>query len=509
MLLKKVSRDPIHSEVFLYPLEIITVDTPPVQRLRFLSQLAGATIVYPGATHTRFAHSLGTMHIAGMYAKNLFKDPSKERIIRLAGLLHDIGHGPFSHQFDDVVYKKLGIEEGHDEYRKRILIEIMPKEMLKAFERITRNDLKKAVIQDVKLILKEDVKDIEKCFEKIIKMVLEVFDGEKTGSVEFNIVQGPLGADRLDFLLRDSYYSGTRHFGTGAMDRIIRNSMIKKMNGKDILCYHIKVMDDIYAMLFGRFMMYKNVYFHKTARAADLMLQEILNSACKPLNLEERVKNLEDFIELTDDTVLVEIERHFKDLVEKYSKELKKDKNEVAESLLKGDMVLEPIDYELVEAYKLVKKYRKRDVWKLVIEIPFSLEGIDPSVVSHSIAIDVLQKIRLKLENALSDGKIEKKDLSKVKWILENFEDIFKVDTPYKLTLVHPAEFLQSNVYIYDNWRDEVLSFEDYIKKYPAYKLMTSNLIQLVRIYVTEDIREILKKYNVVPKDGVRFITRW
>jgi len=94
--------------------------------------------------------------------------------------------------------------------------------------------------------------------------------------------------------------------------------------------------------------------------------------------------------------------------------------------------------------------------------------------------MDVLQKIRLKLENALDDGKIEKKDLSKVRWILENFEDIFKVDTPYKLTLVHPAEFLQSNVYIYDNWRDEVLSFEDYIKKYPAYKLMTSNLIQLV-----------------------------
>jgi len=59
------------------------------------------------------------------------------------------------------------------------------------------------------------------------------------------------------------------------------------------------------------------------------------------------------------------------------------------------------------------------------------------------------------------------------------------------------------------NWRDEVLSFEDYIKKYPAYKLMTSNLIQLVRVYVTEDVREILKKYDAVPKDGVRVITRW
>ena len=82
-MLKKVSRDPIHSEVFLYPLEIITVDTPPVQRLRFLSQLAGATIVYPGATHTRFAHSLGTMHIAGQMFSNIVKNTDNQIIEKL------------------------------------------------------------------------------------------------------------------------------------------------------------------------------------------------------------------------------------------------------------------------------------------------------------------------------------------------------------------------------------------------------------------------------------------
>lgn len=104
-MFKKVSRDPVHSEIYLYPLEILVADTKVVQRLRFLSQLAGATMVYPGATHTRFAHSLGTMHIAGIYARNLFDDHSRIRLIRLAALLHDVGHGPFSHQFDDVVFK--------------------------------------------------------------------------------------------------------------------------------------------------------------------------------------------------------------------------------------------------------------------------------------------------------------------------------------------------------------------------------------------------------------------
>jgi len=119
----KVSRDPIYSEIFIYPLEMLVTDTKPVQRLRFLSQLAGAAFVYPGASHTRFAHSMGTMHVTGMYAEHLFKDNrSKQRILRLAGLLHDIGHGPFSHQFDDVVYPMAGINEGHDEYRDRIKI---------------------------------------------------------------------------------------------------------------------------------------------------------------------------------------------------------------------------------------------------------------------------------------------------------------------------------------------------------------------------------------------------
>ena len=75
----KVSRDPVYTEIYLYPLEILFMDTRPVQRLKFLSQLAGAESVYPGATHTRLSHSMGTMHIAGMYATHLFPEaPGKE-----------------------------------------------------------------------------------------------------------------------------------------------------------------------------------------------------------------------------------------------------------------------------------------------------------------------------------------------------------------------------------------------------------------------------------------------
>lgn len=152
----KVSRDPIHSEIFLYPLEILAVDTRPVQRLRYLSQLVGAELVYPGATHTRFAHSLGVMHICGLYGSRLFEDQSKRRIVRLAGLLHDVGHGPFSHQFDDVVYAKMGLKDGHDEYRKRILLELMPYEMMKSYKKISDPRMKMAIREDLSETLKVD-----------------------------------------------------------------------------------------------------------------------------------------------------------------------------------------------------------------------------------------------------------------------------------------------------------------------------------------------------------------
>lgn len=134
------------------------------------------------------------------------------------------------------------------------------------------------------------------------------FSGEETGSVDFNVIQGPLGADRLDFLLRDSYHSGVGHFAPMNVDRVLRNSLVRVKDGKEILCYHVKVVDNIYSILFSRFMMYKNVYFHKTSRAADLMIQEMLSYACEILNLEERLKDLDEFLELTDYSILKELE---------------------------------------------------------------------------------------------------------------------------------------------------------------------------------------------------------
>jgi hypothetical protein len=499
----KVSRDPIHAEIFMYPLEIIASDTKAMQRLRYLSQLVGSEYVYPCATHTRFAHSLGVMHISGMYASHLFgDDPAKVRILRLAGLLHDIGHGPFSHQFDEVVYKNMGLEDGHDEYREKILLEYMPKAMNKVFERAPEK-LKNAVLEDLNMVLGE-VGNLENAFRKVMEKVVETYKGENEGTIEFAVIQGPLGADRMDFVLRDSYFAGTRGFGTGSLDRLVRNSMVVEKDGKKFLAYNIKVIDEIYTTLFGRFMMYKNVYFHKTSRAADLMIQDLLELCYRPLKLKERVENLETFMELTDQRIINEVEIYFNQIVEEYNISSFED---TKEKILNFEIDLQPVELDIVMAYEIVERLKNRDFWKTILETPFSVEGIDPSAASQGFAMDILQKIRLRLEKAVEIS--DESDREELLKILSNFDEIFKVDTPYKLSLVHPDEFLKSNIYIYDSWKEHVLSFDEYVREYPAYKLMTSNLIQIVRFYVTKDVRNLLEKYNIIPKVDTSLTTRW
>ncbi|MBM7558748.1 HD domain-containing protein [Marinitoga litoralis] len=498
----KVSRDPIYSEIFIYPLEIVIADTPLVQRLRYLSQLAGAEYVYPSATHTRFGHSLGVMHIAGLYAKKLFENNhQKTRILRLAGLVHDLGHGPYSHQFDDVIYKRMGLDDGHDEYRKKILNTKLIDQAYEVYRKLNDSRTKKDFLKDLSLTLEREINDdetsIKEGLKDVMNMINELFEAENTGgSPEFNIVQGPLGADRLDFVLRDSYYAGTRDFGTGDLDRIIRNASIKNVNGKEKLCYNVKIIDNIYTVLFARFMMYKNVYFHKTSRAADQMIQEILRLADDILDLKSRVEDLDKFASLTDQRIINEIEF-------------------VYEQLYGNDNELFNINPELMQkadkvakAYELVKRLKSRDLWKLLIEIPFSTTGLDPSVISVSVAENVLKQLKENIEKAMKSN-ISKEDKQELSYILDNFNNLFIIDTPYKLALMHPKEFLTTDVSILD-YNGDVLRFDQVFEKYPAYKFMESNLIQISRIYLTEDKREILKKLDLIPKvGGINITTRW
>src|SRR6056297_3998466 len=166
----RVSRDPVYGEITLSPLEILCIDARPMQRLREVSQLGGAERVYPGATHTRFLHSLGVMHLSGMYGEHLAFNRKNTRLLRLAGLMHDIGHGPYSHQFDDVAYKKAGLKNGHDDQRKRLLIELMPTEMKRVYDNSMKEIWKENVKNELQDVLERTVsegEDIQSLFMEL------------------------------------------------------------------------------------------------------------------------------------------------------------------------------------------------------------------------------------------------------------------------------------------------------------------------------------------------------
>jgi HD superfamily phosphohydrolase len=174
--------DPIHGFVRALGTEIKIIDHPIFQRLRRIKQLSGAHLTYPGAQHTRFEHSLGVMHIASQTAQALEEkgifDADDIANIRIAALLHDIGHGPFSHLFEEVVQRK----------RKS------------SHELLGRD-----------LILKTDIGDLisESGFNK--KFITSLAFGDSKLQFMNEIISGALSADMMDYLLRDGYFTGAEH----------------------------------------------------------------------------------------------------------------------------------------------------------------------------------------------------------------------------------------------------------------------------------------------------------
>ena len=123
-------RDPVHGFIRIEGRECDVVDTPVFQRLRRIKQLALAHLVYPGAVHNRLEHTLGVMHVAGRLCEKLDIDPEKRRLIRLAALLHDIGHGPFSHPSEEVL-SALAADELSDSSATDKIHELITREIIR------------------------------------------------------------------------------------------------------------------------------------------------------------------------------------------------------------------------------------------------------------------------------------------------------------------------------------------------------------------------------------------
>ena len=259
--------DPIHDFIRVYHHELPLIDHPIFQRLRRIRQLSGAHLTYPAAQHTRFEHSLGVMHIAGQAGHSLnekgFLKSDDIQVLRLAALLHDIGHGPFSHLYEEIIQKK---KMSHEDFGKQI-------------------------------ILKSEIGDIisKNGFDK--KFITKIAFGNSKFQYLNEIVSGALSADMMDYLLRDGYFTGAEHA------KVDHKRITQSLNvHRKKLALERSALYSFESMMHSRYQMFKAVYFHKTVRAAEVMLLEALRLSDDEFGFTNF--NLDEYLKLTDEFIL-------------------------------------------------------------------------------------------------------------------------------------------------------------------------------------------------------------
>ncbi|TVP41774.1 HD domain-containing protein [Candidatus Nitrosocosmicus arcticus] len=273
MALKYVGEitDPIHKNIKFTTVEKEIIDTSIFQRLRRIRQLAGAYLVYPGALHSRFEHSLGSMFLAGMagqtlFDKGYFTDIDLIQHLRLAALLHDVGHGPFSHLFEEIL--KDSKNYSHENFGERIILETKISDIIK------RNGYSPDTVSSLSF-------------------------GKHNSGYLNEVISGGLSVDLMDYLPRDSYFSGTEY---GKVDyfRII-NSL--EVASSKVLGINKSALYSYESMLISRYQMFKSVYFHKTVRSGEVMILHSMKHLNRSLHLTD-FDSLEDFFALHDEMVL-------------------------------------------------------------------------------------------------------------------------------------------------------------------------------------------------------------
>ncbi|VVC02124.1 HD domain protein [uncultured archaeon] len=232
---RTIIRDPVHGTIELTDIERRILDAAPMQRLRHVRQLGMAHLVYPGAHHTRFEHSLGCLHLADQMADSVCLGEDDRRRLRLAAILHDVGHMAFSHDSESVTCKRLGDHEARG-------------------QRIVRNSPLADIISR----------------EESPATIARWLHGASYGQ----LLTSDVGADRIDYLLRDAHYTGVAY---GVVDSARIRSTLRWTSGAPALSEG--GLEAAESLIMARFEMFHAVYYHHTVRIIRSMLQAAILEA--------------------------------------------------------------------------------------------------------------------------------------------------------------------------------------------------------------------------------------
>ena len=250
---EKVFRDPVHNFILVQDQVILDlIGTSEFQRLRRIKQLGVASAVFHGAEHSRFSHSLGVYEIARQFADHLEKfyptqepgdglwDPSERLVLLTSALLHDLGHGPYSHTFEHI------FNTDHESYTQQIIL---------------------SPETEINQVLRQVAPDFP---AKVASVIAKTYENPQV----VQLISSQIDADRMDYLLRDAYYSGAT-YGEFDLARIIH--VMRPYKGG--IAFDQKGMYAVEDYVVSRYQMYVQVYFHPVSRSFEVLLQHLLERA--------------------------------------------------------------------------------------------------------------------------------------------------------------------------------------------------------------------------------------
>jgi len=390
---KALMADPIHQYIwFTIPgedgirerTEKDLIDSPWIQRLRRIHQLQSARWVYPAAEHTRFQHALGTMHLAGEFGRHLYGSlrevspalpsiPYVEEILRVAGLLHDVGHGPFGHFFDDHFLDRYQLT--HEIMGQEIIIKKLGR-VIRGIRRSPTGSFDPGEALDpshVAYLIRspESVPVQEDRHPPWLRLLRNLFSGIYT-------------VDNLDYVQRDAYMTGY------SMDMIdIKRLVYYTFYTRDGLTLHQAGTSVLTRFLNARLNLYSNVYYHRTTRALDLHLQEFFRETMDLLLPGNPLGLLDEYL-FCDEWSLYEQVRNWRDeqglkkrlsreWARLYMREVKWKMSHAADlsvdQVQRGVRFSDPRDYE-----KQIRKHLPRSLQRLKFRV--DLAALDPRPVN-------------------------------------------------------------------------------------------------------------------------------
>uniref|UniRef100_A0A8C8GEF1 Deoxynucleoside triphosphate triphosphohydrolase SAMHD1 n=1 Tax=Oncorhynchus tshawytscha TaxID=74940 RepID=A0A8C8GEF1_ONCTS len=308
----KVFNDPIHGHVEMHPLLVRIIDTPQFQRLRHIKQLGGTYFVFPGASHNRFEHSIGVGYLAGSLVQELNERQPELFIsrrdilcVQIAGLCHDLGHGPFSHMFDGMFIPKVRPESkwNHEEAS------------LAMFDHLVCENALEPAMKEHGLVLPDDLVFIKEQIagpQNTPVSRLWPYKGRpEEKSFLYEIVankRNGIDVDKWDYFARDCFHLGIQN--NFDYRRFLKFARVCEVNGKKHICTRDKEVGNLYDMFHTRNCLHRRAYQHKVGNIIETMITEaflkadphiqIQGSGGKMFTISTAIDNMEAYTKLTD-----------------------------------------------------------------------------------------------------------------------------------------------------------------------------------------------------------------